>query len=155
MLCFLPVPMRPPRPEPGREEAHRRLVEALGRGRRQVIRFDHRDTGQSSIVDFDRQPYTLTDMTADTLAVLDGHQIEAAHIAGASLAAATAPATVIHGTADPLRPPAHGQALATQLPNARFHPVPGMGHSFFSPKLPPQIVQLILARSGSARLRAS
>jgi len=271
--------MRPPRPEPGREEAHRRLVEALGRGRRQVIRFDHRDTGQSSTVDFDRQPYTLTDMTADTLAVLDAHQVPAAHIVGASLgggiaqllavhhpervltltalmtspmghssgpawaralsgqdpdpsdlpppareflahvmkmassppttpddrlaadletwpvlngpvrpfdepaarhlveqsrrrardysaalhhdaagrsmtpdrqaplATVKAPAQVIHGTADPLLPPAHGQALAAQLPAAKLHLVPGMGHSFFSPGLPSTIADLILAHS--------
>jgi pimeloyl-ACP methyl ester carboxylesterase len=65
----------------------------------------------------------------------------------APLAAVSAPALVIHGTADPLRPPAHGQALAAQLPNARFHPVPGMGHAFFSPGLPAQIAQLILAHT--------
>jgi len=265
------------------------LVEALVRGGRQVIRYDHRDTGQSDTVDFERHPYTLTDMAADSLAVLDGHQLPAAHIVGASLggtlaqllavhhpgrvltltaimsgpmahnpapawsralagqpadptdlpppsaeflrhvttmatappsdrAAADletwrilngpdlpfdepaarrliadshrrakdpsaalhhdaagraitpdrqaplstvkAPAQVIHGTADPLRPLPHGQALAAQLPAAQFHPVPGMGHSFLSPGIPAQVASLILTHTatddpGQPRLYAS
>lgn len=51
----------------------------------QVIRFDHRDTGRSSVVDFDAHPYTIGDMARDCLAVLDGHGVAAAHVAGASL----------------------------------------------------------------------
>jgi pimeloyl-ACP methyl ester carboxylesterase len=61
------------------------LVEILAAGGRQVIRFDHRDTGQSDGVDFAAAPYTMSDMARDALAVLDGHQAAAAHIAGASL----------------------------------------------------------------------
>ncbi|MFC7534739.1 alpha/beta fold hydrolase [Actinoplanes sp. GCM10030250] len=51
----------------------------------QVIRFDHRDTGRSSLVDFDAHPYTIGDMARDCLAVLDGYGLDSAHIAGASL----------------------------------------------------------------------
>ncbi len=51
----------------------------------QVIRFDHRDTGRSSTVDFDAQPYTIGDMARDCLAVLDGYGLASAHIAGTSL----------------------------------------------------------------------
>ncbi|MEU4625327.1 alpha/beta hydrolase [Actinoplanes sp. NPDC023801] len=51
----------------------------------QVIRFDHRDTGRSSVVDFDAHPYTIGDMARDCLAVLDGYGLAAAHVAGASL----------------------------------------------------------------------
>lgn len=61
------------------------LVEVLAAGGRQVIRFDHRDTGQSDSVDFAAAPYTIGDMARDALAVLDGHRVTAAHIAGASL----------------------------------------------------------------------
>jgi pimeloyl-ACP methyl ester carboxylesterase len=50
-----------------------------------VIRFDHRDTGRSSVVDFDAHPYTIGDMARDCLAVLDGHGLGAAHIAGVSM----------------------------------------------------------------------
>jgi len=51
----------------------------------QVIRFDHRDTGRSSVVDFDAQPYRISDMARDCLAVLDGHGLASAHVAGTSL----------------------------------------------------------------------
>jgi pimeloyl-ACP methyl ester carboxylesterase len=252
------------------------LVETLVNGGRQVVRFDHRDTGQSDCVDFAADPYTLSDMAADALAVLNGQDVAAAHIAGASLggrigqllavhhpsrvltltaimtspmghdggpawaralagqpadpgdlpppapqflqhlawragapsasrderiaanvetwrvlnaealpfdaaaarrfveasydrerdhwaplhhdlagrqmtadrlapvSAISAPTLVIHGTDDPLVPPAHGRALAALVPGARFAPIPGMGHGFFSPGLPSRIGQLIL-----------
>jgi len=61
------------------------LVEVLVDGGRQIIRFDHRDTGQSDGVDFAAAPYTISDMARDALAVLDGHRVAGAHIAGASL----------------------------------------------------------------------
>lgn len=51
----------------------------------QVIRFDHRDTGRSSTVDFDAHPYAIADFAADCLAVLDGYGLADAHIAGASM----------------------------------------------------------------------
>src|SRR5690606_28809872 len=66
------------------------LVEPLVTGGRQLIRFDHRDTGQSDCVDFAAHPYTLADMAADSLAVLDGYGVHAAHIVGASLGGAIA-----------------------------------------------------------------
>jgi pimeloyl-ACP methyl ester carboxylesterase len=61
------------------------LVETLVNGGRQVVRFDHRDTGESDCVNFAADPYTLSDMAADALAVLNGRDVAAAHIAGASL----------------------------------------------------------------------
>ena len=257
------------------------LVDTLVSGGRQVIRFDHRDTGRSTCVDFATQPYVLADMAADALAVLDGHHVEAAHIAGASLGGAiaqwlavhraervltltaimsgplahdagpawaramagrdpdpgdlpppspqflrhlaeraamphttreervaagletwrvlngdaltfdepaarrfvetshdratnfaaaanhdqagrlmtpdrlaplstiTAPTLVIHGTADPLRPLPHGQALAAEILQARLEIVPGMGHGFFSPGLPHRIGEIILGHTQS------
>lgn len=257
------------------------LVDVLVAGGRQAIRFDHRDTGRSTCADFDARPYTLADMAADAVAVLDGFEAAAAHVAGASLGGAisqwlavhrpervltltaimtgplghdagpawaralagqdpdpgdlpppsprflrhlaeraampqttreeqvtagletwrvlngdalpfdkpaarwfvetsydratdfaaaanhdraarqmtpdrlaplskiTAPVLVVHGTADPLRPLAHGQTLAAQIPQARLEAVPGMGHGFFSPGLPRHIGQLILGHTQS------
>jgi pimeloyl-ACP methyl ester carboxylesterase len=253
-----------------------KLVERLVKGGRQVIRFDHRDTGLSTHVDFGTRPYTLADMARDATAVLDGHGVTAAHVVGASLGGAiaewlalhrpervatltaimtgpmghdardawmramsgqapdpddlpppapavlrhlaglaasppatheerlataletwrvlnggvlpfdeeaarrnvelsyerdpdqasatnhdlaakrmtedrrvplsgiTAPTLVVHGTADPLRPPAHGEAVAALIQGARLHTVPGMGHGFFSPGLPERVADLIL-----------
>lgn len=72
------------------------LVEILAEGGRQVIRFDHRDTGQSDCVDFAKAPYTIGDMARDALAVLDGYQVAAAHLAGASLGGRIAQLLAVH-----------------------------------------------------------
>jgi pimeloyl-ACP methyl ester carboxylesterase len=46
------------------------------------------------------------------------------------LAEITAPALVIHGADDPLFPPAHGEALAREIPDAQLLLVDGLGHEF-------------------------
>jgi pimeloyl-ACP methyl ester carboxylesterase len=50
-----------------------------------VIRFDHRDTGFSSVVDFQKNPYSLDNLTNDVVKVLDGYNIPKAHIIGISM----------------------------------------------------------------------
>jgi pimeloyl-ACP methyl ester carboxylesterase len=50
-----------------------------------VIRYDHRDTGRSSIVDYRRHPYTLTEMTGDALAILNAYGCAAAAVVGMSM----------------------------------------------------------------------
>jgi pimeloyl-ACP methyl ester carboxylesterase len=62
----------------------------------QVIRFDHRDTGRSSIVDFDAHPYTLADLARDCLAVLDGYGLPAAHLLGTSMGGMIAQWLAVH-----------------------------------------------------------
>jgi len=52
---------------------------------RYVIRYDNRDTGQSTCFDFAKQPYTLADMARDGIGVLDALGVERAHVAGASM----------------------------------------------------------------------
>jgi len=44
------------------------------------------------------------------------------------LSAIGAPTLVIHGSADPMFPPAHGEALARQIPGARLLVLDGAGH---------------------------
>jgi pimeloyl-ACP methyl ester carboxylesterase len=41
-----------------------------------------------------------------------------------------APTLVLHGDEDPLFPPAHGAALAAEIPGARLVRLPGMGHEW-------------------------
>lgn len=72
------------------------LVDVLVAGGRQVIRFDHRDTGRSTCVDFAARPYALADMAADAAAVLDGFGVAAAHVAGASLGGAIGQWLAVH-----------------------------------------------------------
>jgi pimeloyl-ACP methyl ester carboxylesterase len=65
----------------------------------QVIRFDHRDTGRSSVVNFDASAYTIGDMARDCLAVLDGYGLGCAHVAGASLGGVIAQWLAVHAPA--------------------------------------------------------
>src|SRR3954451_20583641 len=50
-----------------------------------------------------------------------------------SLSTITAPTLVIHGTADPMFPPGHGEAVAEAIPGARFLLLDGAGHGVYRP----------------------
>ena len=56
----------------------------LAESDRFVVRFDNRDTGLSDSVDFESSPYTINDMAADAIAILDAYGLPAAHMVGAS-----------------------------------------------------------------------
>ena len=49
------------------------------------------------------------------------------------MSAVCAPTLVIHGTADPMFPLGHGQALAGEIPGARLLPLEGAGHGVHRP----------------------
>ncbi|MEV2202067.1 alpha/beta hydrolase [Streptomyces fradiae] len=59
------------------------LVDALAAHHR-VIRYDHRDTGRSTW-SYETEPYAITDLARDALAVLDALGVERAHLVGMSL----------------------------------------------------------------------
>lgn len=61
------------------------FIDRLVAGGRFVIRYDNRDTGKSTCVDFDSEPYDVSDMAADAVGVLDAYGIESAHAVGESL----------------------------------------------------------------------
>ncbi len=50
-----------------------------------TIRYDNRDTGQSTCVEFAEAPYTLSDMARDAIAVLDAFGVDRSHVVGASM----------------------------------------------------------------------
>ena len=62
----------------------------LARGRRFVIRYDHRDTGRSITYGRGHPGYTGTDLVADAAGVLDAYGIVAAHVVGVSAGGAFA-----------------------------------------------------------------
>ena len=66
---------------------------------------------------------------ADNFAAAQNHELladdEQRHDSVSSI---TAPTLVIHGTADPMFPLAHGKALADEIPGAQFLPLAGAGH---------------------------
>ncbi|ULR50826.1 alpha/beta fold hydrolase [Streptomyces deccanensis] len=118
----------------------RRLVE----GGRRVIRYDHRDTGRSSVVDFAVRPYTVADLASDALAVLDAFGVRRAHLVGASLGgiiaqriAVTDPERVLTLTSLSSQPLGTDMAAAVARAMAGEPPAPG--------ELPPPSAELLAA----------
>lgn len=62
----------------------------LAAGLRYVIRYDHRDTGQSACCPPGAPSYTGSDLAADAIGVLDALGVHAAHLAGISMGGAIA-----------------------------------------------------------------
>lgn len=58
------------------------------------------------------------------------------------LATLRVPTTVLHGTADPMFPTGNGEALAREIPGARFVPLPGIGHEL-PPKAWPAVIDAV------------
>ncbi|MDK9500190.1 alpha/beta fold hydrolase [Streptomyces katrae] len=118
------------------------LVRRLVEGGRHVIRYDHRDTGRSSRVDFAAHPYTVADLASDALAVLDAFAVERAHLVGASLGgiiaqrlALTDPHRVLTLTSLSSQPLGTDTAGAIQRAMAGLAPSPG--------QLPPPAAELL------------
>ncbi|KQV77193.1 alpha/beta hydrolase [Aeromicrobium sp. Root344] len=63
----------------------------------------------------------------------------------------TAPTLVLHGTADPLLPYGHGEALAQRIPGARLVPLEGMGHGMPPIQVWDTAITEILDIAGQAR----
>lgn len=61
------------------------FVDLLVRGGYRVIRYDHRDTGRSTVVPAGEATYDMGDLTRDAVAVLDAHGVDAAHVVGLSM----------------------------------------------------------------------
>jgi pimeloyl-ACP methyl ester carboxylesterase len=61
------------------------FCEELSKNNFFVIRYDHRDTGFSSVVDFTSHPYDLNNLTEDVISILDSYNISKAHIIGVSM----------------------------------------------------------------------
>ncbi|WP_343982226.1 alpha/beta hydrolase [Kribbella koreensis] len=57
------------------------------------------------------------------------------------------PALVLHGTEDPLFPPAHGEALAREIPNARLVLLEGAGHEIPRPTWDTAIPEILTITS--------
>jgi len=72
------------------------LCEKICEGGYFVIRFDHRDIGLSSAIDYEINPYTLRDLVGDVLAVLDQFRIKKAHVVGHSMGGTIAQLMAIH-----------------------------------------------------------
>lgn len=61
------------------------FCEELSKNNFFVIRYDHRDTGFSSVVDFTSHPYDLNNLVEDVVGILNEYNIPESHIAGVSM----------------------------------------------------------------------
>ena len=61
------------------------FCERLAAGSRFVIRYDHRDTGRSVSYEPGAPPYTLRDLVADAMGLLDVFELRCAHLVGRSM----------------------------------------------------------------------
>ncbi len=87
---------------------------------------------------------------ADNVASLQNHDLMAhGDRPHPPLSSITVPTLVIHGTADPLFPPAHGQVLAEEIPGATLLPLDGAGHGVDRADWP-TIVPAILRHTAAA-----
>jgi pimeloyl-ACP methyl ester carboxylesterase len=87
---------------------------------------------------------------SSNLASANNHFIvNGSDMARARLAEIAAPALVIHGTDDPLFPPAHGEALAREIPGATLLLIDGLGHEFPRSAWDEVLPSLIAHTSGS------
>ena len=73
-----------------------RFCQALAAQDLFVIRFDQRDTGLSTWIDFSEAPYTLMDMVRDIMGLFDVLKVKAAHVAGYSTGGLIAQLLAIH-----------------------------------------------------------
>ena len=85
---------------------------------------------------------------SSSLPSADNHMIlEGSDMPRERLAEISVPALVIHGTDDPLFPPAHGEALAREIPGAKLLVIDGLGH-----ELPPwawdEVLPALIALTG-------
>jgi pimeloyl-ACP methyl ester carboxylesterase len=71
----------------------------------------------------------IVDRTNDIAASTTNHAVaEEGELARGRLDQIAAPTLVIHGTADPLFPFGHAEALAREIPHAELLPLEGVGH---------------------------
>jgi pimeloyl-ACP methyl ester carboxylesterase len=71
----------------------------------------------------------IVDRTTDMAASMTNHALaEEGELTRGRLDEIAAPTLVIHGTADPLFPYGHGEALARGIPRAELLPLAGVGH---------------------------
>jgi pimeloyl-ACP methyl ester carboxylesterase len=87
----------------------------------------------------------VVDRTVDIESSTKNHSlVEGGGSLRSRLADIRAPTLVLHGTDDPLFPPAHGEALAREIPRARLLLLEGMGHEVPPRPLWDQVVAEIL-----------
>jgi pimeloyl-ACP methyl ester carboxylesterase len=77
----------------------------------------------------------VVDRSTDIAAMTNHGQLDDGPAVQGSLADIGVPTLVVHGTADPLFPLAHGESLAAEIPDARLVVLEGLGHEVPPPEM--------------------
>jgi pimeloyl-ACP methyl ester carboxylesterase len=89
----------------------------------------------------------IFDRTRDMAASMTNHALAGeGEPAVGRLGDVTAPVLVVHGTADPMFPFGHGEALARALPQAELMPLAGVGHQLPPRPWWPRVLAAMLSR---------
>lgn len=72
------------------------FCELLAKKERFVIRYDYRDTGLSSYINFEKHPYDFMDMVLDAVRLLKNIGVQKAHIVGLSMGGFLAQLMALH-----------------------------------------------------------
>jgi pimeloyl-ACP methyl ester carboxylesterase len=86
----------------------------------------------------------------DFAAVQNHDVLPEGEVSSGAVSSITAPTLIIHGTADPMFPIEHGEALAQEIPGARLLPLEGAGHGVDRADWE-TIARAILAHTGGSR----
>ncbi|SER67555.1 Pimeloyl-ACP methyl ester carboxylesterase [Pedococcus cremeus] len=86
----------------------------------------------------------IVDRSVDMAAILNHAHLDPGPDPEGNLADVVAPTLVVHGTADPLFPLPHGEALARAIPNAALLPLEGVGHELPPPAHWDRVVAALL-----------
>ena len=118
------------------------FCQALAAQQFHVIRFDNRDVGLSTCINFGIAPYTLKDMAHDALGVMDHYKIQKAHIVGTSMGGYIAQLLAIHY-------PERVETLTLIMSTVNFTPLMNayMGNSNDT-SLPPAKPETLVALKG-------
>jgi pimeloyl-ACP methyl ester carboxylesterase len=97
-----------------------------------------------------RKAERVVDRTRDLAASVTNHWVLAGEAIPFRLADISVPTLVMHGTADPMFPLPHGQALAAEIPGASFVQLEGMGHEMPPPALWDQVVTSLVRHTATS-----
>jgi pimeloyl-ACP methyl ester carboxylesterase len=93
----------------------------------------------------------VVDRTRDLAASVTNHWVLEGEAVPFRLADISVPTLVMHGTADPMFPPPHGEALAAEIPGASFVALEGMGHEMPPPPLWDLVITTLVQHTATNR----
>jgi pimeloyl-ACP methyl ester carboxylesterase len=111
-----------------------------------VIRYDNRDTGQSTCFDFAQAPYTLADMARDAAGVLDAFGIARADAVGASMGGMIVQTLALE---QPARVRTLTSIMSTPLAASIMKAMLGQAEPGALPGPEPEVMAVALSRAGN------